>query len=156
MAGRTLAVQIVKELLRSSSSLPMGSDHMITSILQCLVQFQFRFAMGGATCRRLIYRLPLDISIHAPRRGATGTPPVCCLFSAIFQSTLPVGGATCEIIPRSNDFFISIHAPRVESDSKDAQKIYASLKKVYKYQSLKRDFCPNVRDYEADFCVSSP
>lgn len=43
---------------------------MLTSILQCLVQFQFKFAMGGATCRRLIYRLPLDISIHAPRGGS--------------------------------------------------------------------------------------
>ena len=115
------------------------------------MEFQSTRPVWGATHRRAVAVLRLDISIHAPRMGRDsalrassvamsvfqstrpvwGATPTGGGFGALqrFQSTRPVWGATAPVASHRRVSGISIHAPRMGRDSKTAQFSCAVLRK---------------------------
>ena len=105
--------------------------------------FQSTHPVRGATCLAVILKLPLRISIHAPREGCDDgvaayllVLPIsihapregCDLYhaasrtTALFQSTHPVRGATREGSEAVHFVGISIHAPREGCDPKPSPR----------------------------------
>ena len=74
-------------------------------------QFQSTHPRGVRRSKVYAYRIPHDVSIHAPTWGATSSSLTHSDTSVLFQSTHPRGVRLDTGIPGGRQVLVSIHAP---------------------------------------------
>ena len=67
----------------------------------------------------MLFKIRVEISIHAPREGCDTLPVLEYCHATAFQSTHPVRGATVPSGAQPRGLSISIHAPREGCDAAD-------------------------------------
>ena len=101
------------------STLPVrGATGFAVPFEKYLTNFNPRSPCGERQSKNIREKIPISISIHAPRAGSDRIEANAPKIPVIFQSTLPVRGATtCFHGSVYATDIISIHAPRAGSDN---------------------------------------
>ena len=93
------------------STLPRGERPLLSAVYVLTVEISIHAPARGATNASAKKQTPLNISIHAPARGATESRVILQQGYTVFQSTLPRGERRVADSNKVEVKQISIHAP---------------------------------------------